>query len=154
MYLCRWRCWSWESGTQSSPSVTCSIMARSRTTKSLAKRIDLAYFRHPGALRRLRTILIVLMGLASLAWIIPNMIRRNDSVHNPGPLASVHTNIQNCAQCHVNSNSRFFKTVTDQACLQCHDGAIHHPNQTSLISTDRAQSSDCAKCHIEHRGAS
>src|SRR4029077_19407396 len=33
----------------------------------------------------------------------------------------------------------------DQACLPCHDGPIHHAEQTFTPS--------CSSCHVEHRGA-
>ena len=36
------------------------------------------------------------------------------------------------------------RSVSDQACLQCNDGAVHHDRQVSTQG--------CASCHREHRG--
>ena len=44
-------------------------MPRVRTTKALAQRIDLNYFKRPIPLRRWRFWLIVLLPLASFLWL-------------------------------------------------------------------------------------
>jgi len=48
-----------------------------------------------------------------------------------------------CAACHV-SSAGFQRTVTDNACVACHDGPIHHSEQTF--------SPACSECHVEHKG--
>jgi hypothetical protein len=95
-------------------------------------------------------------------------------LYSPGHVSKAHANFENdCAKCHAgDGNGGFRKQVTDTACLTCHDGAMHHPNQ--LIADTQAdvsrpkltmavaeawrapvsagRSADCTSCHVEHRG--
>ena len=95
-------------------------------------------------------------------------------LHNPGHVTIHHARIENdCAACHVTEHGQFISQVRDDACTACHDAAIHHENQTSLIAqfvprpatqptADAAMpmdnhpqgltSADCVHCHVEHRG--
>jgi hypothetical protein len=151
-------------------------MPRSRTTKTIAKRIDLSYFKRAHPMRTWRSRLTWLAGAIALAWIIyANVAARRgdrlvDRIHNPGPVTAAHAMFENdCAQCHTpEPGGSFTLSVTDESCLKCHDGAIHHPNQkmaaeASLVSrntmtlalkvsptTNRAAA--CVTCHIEHKG--
>ena len=42
-------------------------------------------------------------------------------------------------------HASYRQSATDQACLACHDGPIHHADQTFTPS--------CSSCHVEHQGA-
>ncbi|HVT87565.1 MAG TPA: cytochrome c3 family protein [Tepidisphaeraceae bacterium] len=154
-------------------------MARSRTTKTIAKRIDLGYFKRSHPMRRWRRVLTWLCGAIALVWLSMVSTRwtdkglsLNDHIHNPGPVSVAHAMFQDdCAQCHTSKpGGGFILAVTDQACLKCHDGSLHEPNQkiapeAALVSRTKsilaiaepahpggARSADCVTCHIEHRG--
>ena len=133
-------------------------MPRVRTTKALAQRIDLCYFRKPHPFRTARMALIIACCLGAVAWWAVAGTRGNAGIYNPGPVAQVHAMwASNCAVCHTSGDGkhRFNKTVSDDACLRCHDGAIHHPNQTTLVVSSpdgHLRAARCASCHVEHRG--
>ena len=132
-------------------------MPRVRTTKALAKRIDLSYFKKPHPFRAARRVLIVAVCIGALAWWGVSYLRGREMMYNPGPVALVHAMWSNdCGVCHdPHKSGRFSKSVSDESCLQCHDGAIHHANQVTLIgigSDGRQHAARCAACHIEHRG--
>jgi hypothetical protein len=118
----------------------------SRSTKKLAQRIDLNYFKRLYPIPRWRRILsfgLVAIGLVWLGW---GAVAGKQAAFNPGPLAHSHTLFtRNCALCHA-VKSAFGQKVTDQACLACHDGAMHQAQQTFTPA--------CAECHVEHQGAS
>ena len=79
---------------------------------------------------------------------------------------------QSCTVCHdADGKGGFFKSVSDNACRQCHDGSVHAANQTQFISLAPGigggpagrwpiahagiggwSSTDCTHCHMEHRG--
>jgi hypothetical protein len=154
-------------------------MARSRTTKTIAKRIDLGYFRHGHPLRWWRRVLTWSVGLVALALMLAASVRftngkprMNDVIHNPGRVSSAHASFENdCRQCHTpDSDGAFRLTVSDESCLKCHDGPIHHSNQkmaaeADLVSRDKrllalkdanhkggGRAAGCFTCHLEHRG--
>ena len=76
----------------------------------------------------------------------------------------------NCAVCHdADGKGGFFKAVSDNACLKCHDASVHSEKQVQFISAvaegdagagagdahkahGGMRSSDCVHCHVEHRG--
>ena len=65
--------------------------------------------------------------------------------YNAGPLAHSHALLgHKCGACHV-SQASFQRSATDQACLGCHDGPVHHADQTFTPA--------CSNCHVEHQGA-
>jgi hypothetical protein len=161
-------------------------MPRSRTQKQVARRINIFYFRDSSAMRNARRALIVLCTLAAIAWIGIAAARSQGkksnwldpvsltALHNPGHLARPHARFENdCRQCHTgacDSAGHYLLKVTDDACLQCHDGAIHRDNQKKApkdgeVSRDNlvlaisdehhpggARSAGCVECHTEHRG--
>jgi hypothetical protein len=118
---------------------------RSRSTKKLAQRIDLNYFKRLYPIPRWRRILsysLVAIGLLWLGW---GAVAGKQQAFNAGPLAHSHALFtRNCAACHVASTA-FAKTVTDQACLSCHDGATHQAQQVFTPA--------CTECHVEHQGS-
>lgn len=158
-------------------------MARVRTQKAVAGRIDLNYHRKPHPWRRMRVGLVFACMLGAGAWFAFSSVRFKDgkpvlidSIHNPGPVARAHAQIeQDCKACHDGNGAKgYWLNVSDQACLKCHDGSLHHMNQkvadsharvnkTSLIMAVKddkhvggamggAMSANCVSCHIEHRG--
>jgi hypothetical protein len=115
------------------------------STKKLAQRIDLDYFKRSHPLRRLRFILSVWVPLLALAWLGWYALGRNDRVYSSGAMSESHAVLTNqCGACHVKEGSSFSVKAGDQGCESCHDGPIHHANQ--------AFTPHCSSCHREHRG--
>ncbi len=120
------------------------MAGRTRTTKKLAQRINLNYFKTLHTIPRWRRILSVVFVAVGLGWLGWHGVSGNPAPYNAGPMGHAHTMFgQKCAACHV-STAGFQRTVTDQACLACHDGPIHHAEQTSVPA--------CGDCHVEHKG--
>jgi hypothetical protein len=120
-------------------------VARTRTTKKLAQRIDLNYFKRPTPLKRAKLGLSILLPALALAWIAWLVLAKNTSVYSSGRMAEAHAVLANdCAACHVQKAGVFSQKAEDSACLSCHDGPIHHHVATKQVA--------CAQCHNEHRG--
>ena len=122
-------------------------MPRTRTTKKLAQRIDLNYFREARPLRQWKFRLTLAALALVLAWIGWHAARRDNAVYSAGKLSAAHAVFSNrCSACHVTAGGLFLvRKVSDHACLDCHDGPIHRASQTFTPS--------CASCHADHRGA-
>jgi hypothetical protein len=105
------------------------VRGPTRTTKKLER------------LRRILPVVLTVGVVAGLGW--------KGSTGNPGHydarfLAPAHALIgQKCDACHL-SQGRFQPKTNDHACLACHDGPIHHAEQTF--------SPACSNCHVEHKG--
>jgi hypothetical protein len=122
------------------------MLRRTRTTKKLAKRIDLQYFARPHPFRRWRIWLSVAIPVIALAWFLTQRAQGGQKVYSSGQLSHAHAVFtQQCALCHVTQAGAFTAHVTDKACLTCHDAPVHHANQTFTP--------ECATCHVEHKGA-
>lgn len=120
-------------------------MARTRTTKKLAQRIDLNYFKRPTPLKRAKLWLTILLPAIALVWIVAHFVMRDSRVYSSGRLANPHAVFETqCAACHVREAGSYSAKAENSACLACHDGPIHHTEQT--------RTPDCAECHVEHRG--
>lgn len=120
-------------------------MARTRTTKKLAQRIDLNYFKRPTPLKHARFWLSLLLPLFALVWIVWHSFSGDRRVYSSGRLSRAHTVLEDqCAACHVRQAGEFSAKAADQACLDCHDGPAHHASKIAPR--------DCASCHTEHRG--
>ncbi len=120
-------------------------MARTRTTKKLAQRIDLNYFKRPTPLKRAKLWLSIALPLIALIWIAAHFAMRDSRVYSSGRLANPHAVFETqCAACHVREAGAYSAKAENSACLACHDGPIHH--------TDQTRTPDCAECHVEHRG--
>jgi hypothetical protein len=120
-------------------------VARTRTTKKLAQRIDLNYFKRPSPYKRARFWLTVLLPLLALTWIAWRTFAKDSRVYSSGRMSAAHAVLEKeCATCHLQQAGVFSAKATDQACLACHDGPIHHTTQTHSLA--------CATCHTEHRG--
>jgi len=122
------------------------MLRRTRTTKKLAKRIDLQYFAHPHPFRRWRFWLSVAVPAIALGWFLTQRAQGGQKVYSSGQLSHAHVVFtQQCALCHVTQAGAFTAQVTDKACLACHDAPPHHANQTFTP--------ECSSCHVEHKGA-
>ncbi len=122
-------------------------MARTRTTKKLAQRIDLNYFKRPTPYKRAKLWLSVLVPLLALGWLAWRGISRDSRVYSSGRMSEAHAVLEKqCAVCHVQKAGEFSSKAADTACLACHDGPVHHENEV------RAAVPECAACHVEHRG--
>ncbi|MGC1616997.1 MAG: hypothetical protein WA765_00765 [Candidatus Acidiferrum sp.] len=120
-------------------------MARTRTTKKLAQRIDLNYFKRPTGLKRAKFWLSVGLPALALVWIGWHGFSRDSSVYSSGRMSEAHAVLEaECAACHVKTAGTFTAQASDAACLSCHDGPMHHATQMKTLG--------CASCHTEHRG--
>ena len=122
-------------------------MPRTRTTKTVAQRIDLNYFKRPTPFKRARLIVVILAPLLAIGWIAWRGFYRDSRVYSSGRMSEPHAVLdKQCAACHVQKVGEFSAKAADMACLSCHDGPTHHENQV------RADVPNCATCHVEHRG--
>jgi hypothetical protein len=120
-------------------------LARTRTTKKLAQRIDLNYFKRPTTLKRAKFWLSVGLPAFALIWIAWHGFARDSRVFSSGRMSEAHAVLEaDCAACHVQTAGAFSAKASDAACLSCHDGPMHHPAKIGAP--------ECATCHIEHRG--
>jgi len=120
-------------------------VARTRTTKKLAQRIDLNYFKRPTPLKRAKFWLSLMLPLVALIWIYWRGFSGDDRVYSSGRMSKAHAVLEkDCAVCHVRTTGAFSAKAADAACLSCHDGPIHHAEQT--------YAPNCTSCHMEHRG--
>lgn len=122
-------------------------MARTRTTKSVAQRIDLNYFKRPTLFKRVRLFLLILAPLLALGWIAWRGFSRDSRVYSSGRMSNAHAVLErHCEACHVEQAGAFSAKAADAGCLACHDGPVHHQEQV------KADVPACAVCHVEHRG--
>jgi len=117
---------------------------RVRTTKNLAKRMDLQYFRQAHPLRSWRLWLSILVPVIAIGWFA--LARANSQrVYSSGPLSAAHAVLgKNCNVCHATTLGFFHKQVGDDACLKCHDAPAHHADKVAFKVS-------CGACHIEHQ---
>jgi hypothetical protein len=128
---------------------------RKRTTKLLAKRHDLNYFKKGSPIRMWQWRLAVVSLVAAVVWIIASSVH-SAQAFSSGPISSSHAVFgQKCETCHkpVIEGASFLpvgfgsaRKVPDSACESCHTVGLHHANQT--VATKQ-----CSTCHIEHVGA-
>jgi hypothetical protein len=120
-------------------------VARTRTTKKLAQRIDLNYFKRPTPLKRAKFWLSLLLPLLALVWIACRGFSGDHRVYSSGRMSEAHAILEKeCSTCHVQQAGAFSAKAADNACLACHDGPIHHATQMKSL--------ECSSCHSEHRG--
>ncbi len=119
---------------------------RVRTTKNLAKRMDLQYFKQAHPLRSWRLWLSILVPVVAIGWFAAQRAT-SQKIYSSGPLSAAHAVLgKKCNVCHVTTLGFFRAKVSDDACLKCHDAPAHHSDKvTSTIS--------CGSCHIEHKGS-
>jgi len=120
-------------------------VARARTTKKLAQRIDLNYFKRPTPLKRAKLWLGAGLPALALVWVAWLGFSRDSRVYSSGRMSEVHSVLEReCAACHLEKTGMFSAKASDAACLSCHDGPMHHIAKSSFPG--------CATCHTEHRG--
>ncbi len=120
-------------------------VARTRTTKKLAQRIDLNYFKRPTPLKRAKFWLSLLLPLLALMWISWRGLSGDHRVYSSGRMSKAHAVLEkDCSACHLQTAGAFSAKVTNNACLSCHDGPAHH--------SPPERSPNCVACHTEHRG--
>ena len=126
-------------------------MARTRTTKKLAQRIDLNYFKRPSAYKRAKFWLSLLLPVAALVWIAWRSTAKDSRVYSSGRMSAAHAVLEKeCATCHLQQAGAFSAKAADSACLACHDGPTHHATTQNAAASSAAIA--CATCHSEHRG--
>src|SRR5438445_11090675 len=93
-------------------------VARTRTTKKLAQRIDLNYFKRPTPLKRAKLWLSLVLPLVALLWIVERTIVRDSRVYSSGRLSPSHAVLEKeCATCHLQRAGVFSAKAVDSGCL-------------------------------------
>ena len=119
---------------------------RIRTTKNLAKRMDLQYFKLAHPLRSWRLWLSILVPVIAVVWFAAQRAS-SQKVYSSGPLSAAHAVLgKNCNVCHVTTLGFFRAKVSDDACLKCHDAPAHHAEKVDFTAR-------CGSCHVEHKGS-
>ncbi len=119
-------------------------MARIRTAKALARRIDLQYFKRLAPLRRWRLMLSIAVPLIAGVWLLGERATGNQNVYTSGPLSLAHSSFATqCNVCHVRK-ADYRAHVPDAQCVSCHDAPVHSAQQTFTPA--------CSSCHVEHQG--
>jgi len=119
---------------------------RIRTTKNLAKRMDLQYFKQAHPLRSWRLWLSILVPVVAVVWFAAQRAS-SQKVYSSGPLAAAHAVLgKDCNVCHASTLGFFHEKVSDDACLKCHDAPAHHPEKVAFTAS-------CGSCHVEHQGS-
>ena len=134
------------------------MQIRRRTSKSVARRHDLNYFKHPSRLRRWQGLLALAAVIASCVWLIATFGFTGQQMLSSGPISSAHAVFgAKCETCHQPIRSGLFhragfrRDVPDSACMQCHAVPVH---QESLLHPMKGMPNvRCSSCHIEHEGS-
>jgi hypothetical protein len=131
------------------------LAIRKRTTKLLAKRHDLDYFKKGSPIRMWQWRLALVCLITAVVWITATSLR-SASAFSSGPISSSHAIFgQKCETCHkpIIAGAGFLpvgfgssRKVPDSACESCHTVGAHHASQT-------VENKACSTCHIEHVGA-
>ena len=128
---------------------------RNRTTKLIARRHDLNYFKTMSPIRAWQWWLALVALGCAVAWFATSTIAQGNTSFSSGPISSSHAVFgQKCELCHIPmvAATRFTPAigfrdkVPDSACLSCHVATAHHPMETKETPT-------CSSCHTEHIGA-
>jgi len=128
---------------------------RQRTTKLIARRHDLNYFKRGSPLRVWQWWLATAAIIAAVLWFSASSFVHGSSSFSAGPMSSSHAAIgQRCEVCHIpvvrptswTPSFGMRRKVPDTACLACHNVSSHHPAESTTNPT-------CSSCHTEHVGA-
>jgi ribosomal protein S27E len=131
------------------------MSVRKRTTKIVAKRHDLNYFKRMSRVRAWQWWLAAAAVLAAGLWFGTTTLVRGGTLLSAGPMSSSHAVFgERCEVCHVPVVEATSWTpalgmrrhVPDAACLRCHVAEPHHPAESALHPR-------CSSCHEEHVGA-
>lgn len=125
---------------------------RKRTSKSIAGRHDLNYFKKGSPLRRWQGKLTLAALACTAIWLAASALGHGPAVLSSGPISSSHAVFgEKCAACHkpvageLFRRAGFRKEVPDSACLACHAVPAHHANLRNPPK--------CSSCHVEHTGS-
>jgi hypothetical protein len=128
------------------------MQIRKRSSKSVARRHDLNYFKKGSWLRHWQGTLTLIAIACSVAWLIGAWAFRGPQLLSKGPISSSHSQFgEKCESCHLPVQGNLFhragfrKDVPDAACRTCHTIPDHQANQTFTPQ--------CSSCHIEHTGS-
>ena len=128
---------------------------RQRTTKLLARRHDLNYFKRMSPLRLWQWYLAGGALAVAILWFSGSQFAHGDAAFSSGPISSSHAVFgQQCELCHVPvlKATRFTPAfgrrnhVPDSACLSCHNVGGHFAAESTANPT-------CGSCHTEHIGS-
>src|SRR5258708_14136149 len=96
------------------------MLRRTRTTKKLAKRIDLQYFAHPHPFRSWRFWLSLAVPLLATAWFVAQRAHGGRKRNSNGALFRAHPPFtQPCTLPHPAHASSFPPPESDKAYLSC-----------------------------------
>jgi len=112
------------------------------------------YFRRSRWLRRLRRLLAGAAVVGALCAVALTLWPGPRTAYQAGPLSPAHAMFNDqCHLCHTESfktaqrlwpGNAHLASVSDDACIRCHAGPIHHQQQVSTPG--------CVNCHKEHQG--
>jgi hypothetical protein len=131
------------------------LAIRKRTSKSVAKRHNLDYFKKGSPIRVWQWRLAAVALIIAFLWIIGLTTDRNANAFSAGPVSAPHAVFaQKCDTCHkpVIPGAGWLPVigarhnVPDSACESCHQVGPHHAD-TSVGTKS------CSSCHLEHIGA-
>jgi hypothetical protein len=131
------------------------MVTRQRTSKSVAKRHDLNYFKRGSDVRRWQWRIAAVALAVALISLGFSASREGAAMFSQGPMSSAHAVFgERCEACHIPLSATVGwparlvarHPVPDQACLGCHVAPAHHERQVAFTP-------QCSSCHIEHRGA-
>jgi mono/diheme cytochrome c family protein len=87
-------------------------MARNRTTKTVAQRIDLNYFKRATPFKRAKLWLAILAPAVALVWIGWHFLGGDQRVYSSGRLSEAHAVLEKqCAACHVPESGGFSRSA-------------------------------------------
>jgi hypothetical protein len=119
---------------------------RIRTTKNLAQRMDLQYFKQPHPFRSWRLWLSILIPVVAFGWFAARRAS-SQKIYSSGPLSAAHAVLgKRCDACHVTTLGVFRAKVRDEVCSKCHEAPAHHAEKVTFTVS-------CGSCHVEHRGS-
>jgi hypothetical protein len=128
---------------------------RTRTTKLIARRHDLNYFKKLSPVRAWQWYLAIAALVCAVLWFSASTIASGNNSFSAGPMSSSHAVFgEKCELCHVpviaatgfTPSFGHRKHVPDSACLSCHTAPPHHPMESKFTPT-------CSSCHTEHIGS-
>jgi hypothetical protein len=119
--------------------------------------------------RRKIALFVTLAAIAVVAVFFVRRILRRDEIVRSHLISSAHSLwLNDCTVCHDGNGKApglMPSEVSDAACLRCHSGGGHHPNQLQRVGPNEdnelalafvlggeLRSARCTVCHIEHQG--
>jgi len=134
-------------------------MAIVRTTKALAKRIDLTYFKRAHPLRSARWMTSLVVTILALIWLGYKSLESRE-VYMNGEISTPHQLFGvNCNRCHtdwgaLNAVLEGKPSIPDKVCEECHEGSAHHWKIAPAADKTGVKLNEphCIECHHEHHG--